>query len=363
MREDGKISNRQATLLVISTILSTSIIFLPTVMYREAAQDSWLSVILVTGFALGVGLIITALGKRFPKQTVIQYSEQLVGSLLGKLIGMVYIAFFIFMTALILREFSTVMLIVFFDQTPMIFITISMMLTCAYAVRCGLEVLARVNEILLPIILVFLLLVFAFISPEMNLDNLTPVLERGIYPVLTGAYPATLFFAQAAILLMFIPFLNRPQQARGTVIRAVAVVGGFQLLAMVASIAYLGTRMAREQFPVMVLAQEISVAQLIERVEPVAMFIWVFGVSIKVSVFYFCAVLAASQAFKLREYKSLVLPTGVVITLLSIVLWENILELRETLLMATPYFLAVLVALPLALLLIAVLRGKGGDKK
>ncbi|MFZ5652328.1 MAG: GerAB/ArcD/ProY family transporter [Bacillota bacterium] len=69
MLEDGKISNRQAVLLIVSTILP-SIMFMPGSIYREAAQDGWMSVILATVFAVAAGAVIAGLGIRFPDRTI-----------------------------------------------------------------------------------------------------------------------------------------------------------------------------------------------------------------------------------------------------------------------------------------------------
>jgi len=95
MLEDGIISNRQAVLLIVSTILPTSIMFLPAMISKEAQQDAWISIIILTAFGVVVGLIIASLGMRFPGQTIIQYSEVILGRPLGKIVALIYPLFFI----------------------------------------------------------------------------------------------------------------------------------------------------------------------------------------------------------------------------------------------------------------------------
>lgn len=362
MLEDGRISNRQAVLLIVSTILPTSVMFLPAIIYKEAAQDSWMSVILVTAYGVIAGAIIAGLGMRFPDRTIVQYGELVAGRVLGKAIGLLYAVYFLYINTYIVREFAEFLITMFMPETPLLVFSAGIVLASAYAIRCGLEVLARANEIALPVALALLLFIVALISPEMRFENFTPVLEKGILPVLKGAYrPAAIWFAETFVMVMLIPYLNRPQQAKGTIFRGIVIVGLFQLIITVAATATHGARMARLHFPTLIMARQISIADLIERVEPFVMLIWVLGGFVKVGVFYYCCVLATAQWLNLKEYKALVLPTGVLLTVLSMVLWENVLELtRQIAEILLPMAIPIQVGLPLLLLAAARLRGKGG---
>lgn len=361
MLEDGRISSRQAVLLIVSTILPTSIMFLPAMIYKVAAQDSWMSVILITAVGMAAGAVIAVLGARFPDKTIVQYGGLVAGRILGWAIGLLYAAFFLFINTFIIREFSEMMVTMFLPETPLLVFSVGLVMVSAYAVRCGLEVLARANEIAVPVILGLLLLIVALISPEMQFKHFTPALEKGLLPVLKGAYPIAVFFTETMVMLMFIPYMNSPRKAGVTIFRGVAIIGLFQLMAVAASIAVLGARTARTQFPTLTLARQVSIAELIERVEPFIMLIWVFGGVMKVGVFYYCCVLATAQWLNLKEYKALVLPAGVLLTALSVLLWDNVFELtRQIAEVIPPYFLSIEVGLPLVLLAVARLRGKGG---
>lgn len=349
--------------MLLSTVLPTSIIYLPAVIYQEAAQDSWLSVILVTPFGLIAGAVIAGLIIRFPEKTIIQYSELIVGRIPGKIIGLLYALFFLSINTFVIRHFGEIIVTMFMPETPLSFFLIALVATSAYAVRCGLEVLARANEVILPVILALLLLIVALISPEMQMKNFTPALEKGMLPILKGTFLPAVFFAEVVVMVMLTPYMNKPQQAKGTIYWSVVIIGLFQLISTAAAIAVLGARMGRIQFPTIILARQISIAEMIERVEPFVMLIWVLGGIIKVGVFYYCCVLATAQWLKLKEYKALVLPVGVLLTVLSLVLWGDILELANQRVQISPYYLSIEVGLTLLLLVIALLRRKGEDSR
>lgn len=363
MLEDGRISNKQATFLII-TILSTTILFLPAMIYKEARQDAWISVILVTVFGVAAGFIIASLGTRFPRCTIIQYSGDIVGKPLGKVIGLIYVLFFIYINTFVIREIGELFNTNFMPETPISVFSIGIVFAAAYAIRSGLEVLARMSEIISPFVLVMLLLIVALVYPEIDAKLFFPVLEKGFIPVLKGAYPPALFFAETIIMVMLIPYLNRPSGAKGSITKAILIIGLFQLMIMATATGVLGGLTADMKFPTLTMARYISLADLIERVEPLIMLIWIGGGFIKVGLFYYCGVLAAAQWLNLREYKALVLPIGVLLTVLSIILWENVEQLTHQIArVIPPYFLAIEVGIPLILLVLSILRGKGGARR
>lgn len=364
MLEDGRISGKQAVYLLISTILATSIVFLPSIIYRDALQDAWMSVIVVTIFGVANGYVIASLGGRFPRRTIIQYSGDIVGRLPGKVIGLIYVLFFFYINAFVVREIADMFNTNFMPETPLSVLSIGIVLSSAYAVRCGLEVLSRTSEIITPLVLLMLLLVIALIYPQIDARLFFPMLENGIVPVLKGAYTPAVFFAETIVMVMLIPYLNKPSGASRSIIIAVLIVGLFQLMIMAVVIGIFNCLAQNMNFPTLLLARYISLADLIERVEPLIMLTWLGGGFIKVGVFHYCAVLAVAQWLNLRDYKSLVLPTGALLATLSIILWENIVELSHQIAhVVSPYFLSVEAGIPLLLLAVARLRGKGGERR
>lgn len=361
MLEDGKISHRQVIFLLSGTILATAAIgFLPSLIYREAAQDSWLSVFLMVMFGTAVGLIIVRLARRFPEQTIIQYAGLVAGRIPGKIIGLIYILYFLFfINTLVIRFFGELLVNIFMPETPLVIFLAGIVFAAAYAVRCGLEVLARANEILHPVALSIALLLVVLLFPEMEFKNFTPVLENGIMPVFKGTYLALVYFGEVIALGMLLPYLNQRRQMEGIIFKGFLLIVLFQLLSVLTSIAVFGAMMARIEVPAILGARLISIGGLIERVEPLVLLMWIMAAFVKVSVFYYCGVLATAQWLHLKEYKPLVLPTGVLLTVLSIIVWENESELTQFMFRAAPYNIFIEAGLPLLLLALAWLRGKG----
>lgn len=364
MFENGKISQRQVIFLLSGTILGTSGIgFLPALIYREAAQDSWMSVFLMVMYGVAVGLIIVRLSRRFPEQTLVQYAGLVAGRIPGKIIGLIYIFYFLFfINTFVIRFFGELLVSIFMPETPLVVFLAGIVFAAAYAVRCGLEVIARTNEILHPVALFIALLLVVLLIPEMKFQNFTPVLENGILPVFRGTYIALVYFGEVIMLGMLLPYLNQRRQMEGIIFKGFLLIILFQLLSVLTSIAVFGAMLARIEVPAILGARLISIAELIERVEPLFLLLWIMAAFVKVSIFLYCGVLATAQWLHLKEYKPLALPTGLLLTVLSLIVWENESEMTEFMFLLAPHNIFIEAGLPLLLLALAWLRGKGAAK-
>lgn len=360
MLEDGRISNKQAILLMIMTIAPTAILFLPTMIYKEAKQDSWLSVVLVSVFGIIVAYIITTLGLMFKDKTIIQYSEIIAGKPLGKLIGLIYCIFFIYINTFVVREAAELLVGPFFPETPLLFFSIGIILVSIYIVCSGLEVLARANEVIFLLFVIAAGAILVLVFKDMEFKNLAPVLAEGLVPVAKGTYRQIVFFSETIVMAMFIPYLNIPQKARKSATIAVVFVGLLEICSLVGVVTVFGTQTARLKYPFLSLARYISITEYIERVDPLIMLMWVGGGIVKIAVFHYCAVLAIAQWLNLKDYRPLVVPVGIILVVFSIILWGNTIELTEQIAKMVPVpFTIIQAGIPAVLLITAKLRRKG----
>lgn len=362
MIEQGRISGRQATFLLIVAIVPTSVIFLPHFMYLKAQQDAWLSVILVSLYGLGAGLVLATLAQRFPGRTLVEFGRELLGPVWGGALGLFYTLYFIYLNSFIVRELGELLVSNFYDQTPVAVFITGIILVAVYISRHGLEVAARINDIMFIIILISLLSLLLFVALQVEPGRIFPVLEKGPLPAVKGAVPAAVFLSETFIILMLAPFLARTAKIRAVISRAVLGTGLIQLLIMLAVITVLDGLAAFNLFPVLVMARQIRLAPYLYNIDPLLILAWLLSGFIKAALFLYCANLAAAQVFKLKSFGPLPLINGVLLALLALYLWEDSTELTHQINLLAPFFAAVQVGIPLFLLVLAIIRKKGGVK-
>lgn len=362
MLEQGKISIRQATLLMVLTILATAILFLPSIATVQAGQDAWISALIATANGIIISLLVVTLMRRFPEQTIIQYSEDILGKFLGKIVGLGYFWFFLHTNAIIIREFGDFLVAAFMPKTPLIVFNSMIVILAVLAIRSGLEPLGRLNEWIFILFSSILIFFTVFLIHEMQVENFLPVLERGIVPALKGAVTPTSWFGEIILLSMIFPFLTQPQRGYRVAIGAHLIVGAFLLIGVVQSVSIFGPELVSAfKFPIIQTVRLISLGEFLERIEVLIMVIWVAGVFVKVSVFHYATVMSAAQLFNLTDYRPLAIPLGILVVILSIHLFQGVVDLVEFLSVTFPvYALSTFeVGIPALLLVIALIRGKG----
>ena len=92
--EKGKISALQMAVMMYPTIVATAILSVPSIIAKYTKNDLWLSPIFASLIGYVTVYIAYKLHKLYPKQTVIQFSEQILGRFAGKL-SVCYSCFFI----------------------------------------------------------------------------------------------------------------------------------------------------------------------------------------------------------------------------------------------------------------------------
>jgi len=363
MWNDEKVASSQMMFLLVTTVSATGFLYVPAITAEIASRDGWLSVLVgATAFGILVALICTALGGLFPTQSVVEYAPLLLGKWLGKLVGLLYIFFFIHVNAIIVREFGDFLVSAFLAETPMLFFNLVVVALAASITRNGMEVLARLNQFIFPLFLGVLAFIVVLVIDEMSLDRLLPLMENGIKPVLAGSLVPSAWRGEIVLILMFLPFLNRPREARKSVITAVLLIAVLLTLPTLAGLMLFGAQFsARSVFPTLLVARYISLGGFLERVEAVIIIIWVAGITVKVAAFLLASSLAAAQWLGLKDYRSVVTPVGIITLVYSVTLFEDARELVHFLGKTWPPYAYVFeLLLPLFLLVIAFIREKGG---
>ncbi|MCL6639280.1 MAG: spore germination protein [Firmicutes bacterium] len=364
MRGEEKISSKQLHLMLVMTVLGTSIMALPTGVTVLAKQDAWLPLALaglVNGYTAAV---ITALGRRFPGRTFIQYLEDILGRSGGKLLALIYIVlFFIRTTSVIVREYGEFLTTTVMPDTPISVFMIVVVLIAGYAVYNGVEVIGRTAEIFVPFVILPFLLLIPMVAHQIRAERLLPVFASGFWPVVKGSLLPIGLGGEIFLAGMLLPFLNRPGEGRRAALAAVAVIYLLLIATTILTIAVFGAaESGAYRYPAFNLARVARLGPL-DRLDPVAVAIWVAGGFVKVSVFYYATVLGAAQWLGLRDYRPLVWPFSLIFVSTGYLLHENINALNYDFAKVFPFFVPPFeIIIPSILLGAAIVKGRAGGR-
>jgi len=359
--EKGRVSTLQATFLVTNTILATTLLFLPGILAEEVGQDSWLALFLAAIFGFLLGWLVISLGRKFPGKNLVEYGRELLGLWPGRFLGVLLGVFWTIQAAIVVREFGELLGGQIMHETPMLVFNVLLVLMAVYGIYLGLEVFARVSEIVVPVSLAVGLLVWINGLPEMDFGRLQPSSVHSCAQVLRGSGDLLSFYSQGVVLAMFLPYLRRPGEAHWIVVASSVLLAVAILLSILGVIAFFGVEeTSRMMFPAFEFAEAVRFP-LVERIEALVVGIWVATTGIKVMVISYSGVLAFASSLNLEDYRPLVLPIGLLLAVLSASMFSDTAHLREFMAhYASPYGNTFQVGIPLLLYILALFQRKDG---
>lgn len=360
--EKAKISTYQLFVLMLLFELGSALL-LPLAM--DAKKDAWIAIILGMIGGMFLFMLFYRLSQFYPDKLPTTYAQILVGKVVGRPLSFLYMLYFAYLAARILRDFGVMLVTFAYPETPLFIVNALLIIVVVYTVRKGIEVLGRTGELLF--VLMYLLAITGFIlivvSGVIDLNNLKPLLEDGISPVLKAAATQVLFFpfGETVVFAMIFPYLKNPRKAKVAGLCAIGLSGINLSLVMGINISVLGVELAtRASFPLLTTIQLIQVAEFIERLDIFFMLALIIGGFFKIGIFFYAVVSGIANLFTIDNPSRLCFPIGLVVLLFSITMASNFAEhLREGYKFVPLYLhLPFQIIIPLALLIIAFIKNR-----
>jgi spore germination protein KB len=360
--EKAKISLYQLFVLILLFELGSAIL-VPLAI--DAKQDAWLAILFGMFGGLFLYWIYYRLFFYYPDLVPPEYMQKLLGKILGKILAFCYIIFFLYTAARVLRDFGEMLLTFAYLETPLFIVNALLMLVIIYTVSKGIEVLARTGELFF--VFIYFLAITGFIlivfSGLIDLNNLKPMLEDGIFPIAKVAFTQTLYFpfGEAIVFSMIFPYITKRKSVKKVGLFAIGLSGINLAITMAINIGVLGVDLAsRSQFPLLSTIQSIQVAEFLERLDVFFMISMVICIFFKVSIYFYAAVAIAAVIFKIKKPSNLTYPMGMVVLFMSVTIASSYAEhLKEGLEFGTryvhPFFLVII---PMLLLGIAFIKNR-----
>lgn len=362
MNAKDQITTSQAAVMLINYTLGAGILTLPRTTV-EAAQtpDVWISIIISGMVIMVAGIIIVLLCRRFQGRTFFQFTSDITGKWLAWILNFTVICFFLVIAALQVRIMAEVTGFYLLEGTPMWAIVMTFMWIGLYLTLGGINSMARIYEIILPITVLFFLISILLSSKIFDINHLRPVLGSGITPVIKGIQPALLSFSGYEIMLVATAYMKTPKKATKAVLVGTIIPLIIYLITVVMVIGGLSIYGVQTRtWPTLDLVRSFEIQGLIfERFESLLLVIWLMQIFSTFTITHYAASLGWSQVFN-KNAKSFLFAMLPVIFLIAM-LPKNVSEtfkLGSTVGQASIYLFGVV---PLLLLLISIVRKKGAS--
>lgn len=203
-----KIGFGEALCVLIIVTLSHLILTLPKTIIQSQGSSSILNIIYVSIVGLIIIFFITKLYKNFRGKDILDISSFLLGKWFKFIIGLAFIAYYIFAASLLVRNTSENLKTMYFHNTPIPFIVLFLLLAAGFINKLGPKAVIKCNLIIVPPIIVILVLLFLANSRNLSFTQVFPILGYGAKNTFVNGLSNIYVFSSVSFLFLLMPLLK-----------------------------------------------------------------------------------------------------------------------------------------------------------
>ncbi|MBK1810348.1 GerAB/ArcD/ProY family transporter [Clostridium sp. YIM B02505] len=326
---NNKISSRQFLRMMILFQLGSAIA-IP--LATSAKQDAWIVILIGMAFGTILTCVYLSIFNKSEGNNLSEILEELLGRKLGKLIALLYIAYFLYTANRVINDFRIIIKSTALPQTPNIMVIFIMSVPVIYCSYLGVEAMGRGAVLLHKVVMftIVILFLFAFINKLPKIERLEPVLEYGWEPILKVLFPLAIAVPYGETLT-FMNIYSNVKDKDVHQIRKIAlfsnVISGL-ILAVTSAINVAiisATVVELSIFPVLKTVGSIQIGTFIQRLDVLAILLLMLGGFYKILIFFYCSVEMTMSVFEVDiRYRSfLTVVLGMIMIVLSYYLMVN----------------------------------------
>jgi spore germination protein KB len=219
-----------------------------------------------------------------------------------------FIAWFT-LSAIVLRSFGDFIHLILLDRTPVWMIMILIICLATYLTYSGgITGIGRFCEIAGPIIFLTLIVSFILNAGNVKWNHLLPVYsDSGWVNILKGSLAPASFKEESFMLLVIVSFMQNPKKALSRSMLGVGIVAFMVLAATIMVLLVFGPNVsAKLRFPYFMLVRSIDILDFIQNVDIFVIFIWIFAVFAKISLYLFITSYEIANWFNVKDWRRII---------------------------------------------------------
>ncbi|HVJ48250.1 endospore germination permease [Desulfitobacterium sp.] len=331
-----QITDKEAICLLIVFVIGSSLI---VGVGGEVNNDAWIAGIVGCIMAIPMLLVFSRILSLFQGKDLFDILNIALGKVIGRIVAIIYIWYAFHLGALVLRNFGEFIKIVAMPETPMFVSLLCLGLVCIIAVRLGIEVLGRTTTYFLPILFFTLVVVELLAIPQLHLDYIKPILGNGLISVLKGGFSTFSFpFAETVLFIGVFGSLKTKKSPFKVYYWGILISAIIIIITTIRNIAVLGNMMDSFYFPSYAAVGRIKIGDFLERIEVSVAIVFVFGVFVKSSICLLVACKGIGKMFNLKDYRSIVIQTGLLMIYFSYTVFDNSMEMKYWAFKVYPFY-------------------------
>lgn len=363
MKPNNAVTPVQLAVTIISTIIGVSILGIPNFVTEKVGTAAPLSSVLgvlMGGFGI---LAITLLGRRFPKQTLIGYNQEILGKKIGNFFSIIVILFFLTLMGVETRHFAEVIVGSLLPNTPISIAIFFMIFLCASVSFLSVSTFVYIHFFYLPFIIIPLLIILLPSIQNITYYHLLPITghDVSIRMLFSGGMNVTQAVSNFMVIAMLIPFMKNPQKCVKSGLWGYAIGSLFFIITITIALAVFGAEeMKHLLWPTLGLGKMVRIpGDVLSRVDAILLIAWIFAVFTTLFSYYFLYVRGVAELMRSSRYR-LIAFLGFPFVFMVASLPQDIYEVYYYVLEVTLVGLIITIIYPVLLFILSIIRRQRG---
>ncbi|OZB97939.1 endospore germination permease [Paenibacillus sp. XY044] len=275
---------------------------------ETAKQDAWISIIIACFIGLAITYLVTHVSLLHPGETLTQFSRKLLGGWIGRIVILPYFVAWLILSGDVLRSFTDFIHLTILDRTPIWILMVMMLALAVYLTGIsGITGIGRFCELAGPVTLITLILTFLLNVTNAKLLHILPVVgDSSWQQIFKASLPPASFFGESFMLLVLLSFISSNKKIMAKALSSVAFTAVMVLLATVMVLLVFGPYVGKElRFSYFMLVRTINILNFIQNLDVLVIFIWIFGVFAKISLYLFITSYEMAHWLQVKNWKKL----------------------------------------------------------
>ncbi len=358
--DNGKISVKQAMIFIIIIFCAPAIRYIPLFTAQQAKQAAWISPLIAIIFEIIYMLIWNKFIKRYASKSYIDIVKDIVGKLIGNIICIMYFLWITFLLSYNVRMYCERIVATAMPGVSIFIVLGTMLLIVGYIVKNGIVTLAKMAELFFIALSIIFIVYNVLILPKIELQNIFPITYKDAFPIFKANFGIIAIFAYNILIFIFNDKIDHKGDFKKLSMKTTIILSVISLLVIIIPLSVFGwSILVKMPIPYINTMTEISLFDVIERIESGMIMFWIISDFILISTFIYTAIHIIRLSFKMPNIRSTSIIYIIGIFFLSLILARSTIELSVlSLKILTPLNIIMGYLIPILIFIIAKIRKK-----
>lgn len=311
-----KIYTYQAIFLITINRMMVPLTYAPLIKSEYANQDTWFIILLSIPYTIMISLPLLYLSSRFSGKNLLEFTEIIMGKYIGRILAIIYGIVFLFFLIFFTGTFIEILESALYPNTPT-WVNLSIVtVTTLYIVNKGSINIARLSEVVFPIILFIFFMLLLLGLENYDFDVFLPILKDSNFKQLNlGAIFNSLVHMDILILAMLASNLEKKKDVNKVFTYSVLFSSIITVLSTVVVQSTLGIAYTKHaNFPFYTYARLIKIGDTMG-FDLLYVISWIIGSILRLCVYFHTCTVVFGKVFNTRNQRTYI-PIIIVMTII-----------------------------------------------